>query len=265
MENVDGMAILEEMLQLTPTDKLHAGRYNSAGQEYYKEYFNSRTPFGEAKVKPAIWKRWLPDICVDDHGFPSHEWDQPFSGYSPFRFREWWIPRALFYFYLPYLEKKAGSPRRRNSEFLKDWITDALSKEKEIARWNQTFSARYLKYRERGFKTDQRSDDVIPSLPLQKRFRRTNYSYRYPHMTTIDFITEVADETAQGKFLKTCVHAHLQTNLSILKLLSSFDISVKKLYRYENGQSCFVWYRQRPLKFQTYKKGGSKGRVGRRQ
>jgi hypothetical protein len=89
----------------------------------------------------------------------------------------------LFYFYLPYLEEKAGSPKGRNSEFLKDWITDALSKEKEIARWNQTFSARYLKYREKGFKTDQRADDVIPSFPLQKRFRRTNYSYRYPHMT----------------------------------------------------------------------------------
>jgi hypothetical protein len=49
------------------------------------------------------------------------------------------------------------------------------------------------------------------------------------------------------KFLKTCVHAHLQTNLSILKLLSSFDISVKKLYRYENGQADFIWHRERPL------------------
>jgi hypothetical protein len=251
MENVDGMAILEEILQLTPTDKLHAARYNSAGQEYYKEYFNPQTPFGEAKAKPAIWGRWFPDICVDDHGFPSHEWDQSFSGYAPFRFREWWIPRALFYFYLPYLEEKAGSTKRRNSEFLKHWITDALSKEKEIARWNQTFSARYLKYRQRWFKRDQRSEDIIPSLPLQKRFRRTNYSYRYPHMTTIDFITEVADETARGKFLKTCVHAHLQTNLSILKLLSSFGISVKRLYRYENGQIHFMWYRERPLDFKS--------------
>ncbi len=66
-------------------------------------------------------------------------------------------------------------------------------------------------------------------------------------MTTIDFITEVADETVQGKFLKTCVNAHLQTNLSILNLLSSFDISVKKLYRRENGQTHFMWYRERPL------------------
>jgi hypothetical protein len=254
MENVDGVAILEEMLRFTPTDKLHAARYNAAGQEYYKEYFNPQTPFGEAKAKPAIWERWLPDICVDDHGFPSHEWDQPFSGYAPFRFREWWIPRALFYFYLPYLEEKARSSKRRNSEFLRDWITNILSKEKDIARWNQTFSARYLKYRQRWFQRVQRSDDVIPFLPLKKRFRRTNYSYRHPSITTVDLITEVADETAQGKFLRTCVNAHLQTNLSILKLLCSFDISVKKLCRYQNGQTHFLWHRERPLNFKTARK-----------
>jgi hypothetical protein len=254
MENVDGVAIMEEMLQLTPTDKLHAGRYSKAGREYYVEYFNPKTPYGEAKVKSAIWERWLPDICVDDHGFPSHEWDQPFSGYAPFRFREWWIPRALFYFYLPYLEKRRDSSRRVNSEVLKNWMIKAISKEIEIMKRNRAFSDRYSKYRQRWLRGDIQLKDPIPCLPLQKRFRRTNYSYRYPHITAIDFITEVADETAQGKFLSTCVNAHLQTNLSILKLLSSFDISVKKLYRHENGEACFLWYRQRPLSFKRIRK-----------
>jgi hypothetical protein len=247
MENVDGVTIMEEMLQLTPTDKLHAGRYNKAGKEYYLEYFNPKTPYGEAKVKSTIWERWLPDICVDDHGFPSHEWDQPFSGYAPFQYREWWIPRALFYFYLPHLEKRADSSQRINSEVLKNWMIKAISRESEIMRRNRAFSNRYSKYRQRWLSREIQSRDPIPCLPLQKRFRRTNYSYRCPHITAVDFITEVADETAHGRYLRTCVNAHLQTNLSILKLLSSFDISVKKLYRYENGQGCFVWYRQRPL------------------
>jgi hypothetical protein len=247
MENVDGVAIMEEMLQLTPTDKLHAGRYNQAGKEYYLEYFNPKTPYGEARVKSTIWERWLPDICVDDHGFPSHEWEQPFSGYAPFRFREWWIPRALFYFYLPHLEKRAGSSQRTNSEVLKNWMIKAISKEAEIMRRSRAFSDRYSKYRQRWLGENIQSKDPILCLPLQKRFRRTNYSYRYPHITSIDFITEVADETAYGGYLKTCVHAHLQTNLSILKLLSSFNISVRKLYRREDGQADFMWHRERPL------------------
>jgi hypothetical protein len=233
---------------------LHAGRYNKAGEEYYSEYFNPQTPFGEARVKPTLWERWFPDICVDNHGFPSHEWEQPFSGYAPFRFREFWIPRALFYIYLPFLEEKTSLSRRINSKSLKNWIVGSISKEKEIMKWNQLFSSRYLKYRQQWLKNNTKSNELVPCLPLQKRFRRTNYSYRYPQITTIDFITEVADETAQGKFLKTCVKAHLQTNLSILKLLSSFDISVKKLYRYENGQTHFMWYRERPLDFKLLRK-----------
>ncbi len=254
MENVDGVQILEKMLRLTPTDKLHAGRYNSAGQEYYEEYFNPRTPFGEAKAKPAIWEKWLPDICVDDHGFPSHEWDQPFSGYAPFRFREWWIPRALFYLYLPYLEEKKASSRRINSRILGNWIVRSISKEKQVMNWNEIFSSRYLKYRRQWLKHHTKPNELVSTLPLQKRFRRTNYSYRYPQVTTVDLITEVADETAQGKFLRACVNAHLQTNLSILILLSSFDISVKKLYRYEDGQTHFMWYRERPLNFRKLRK-----------
>jgi len=256
MENVDGMVILEEMLKWTPTDKLHGGRYNGAGREYYGEYFNPETPFGEAKVKPAIWERWLPDICVDDHGFPSHEWEQPFSGYAPFRFREWWIPRAFFYFYLPHLEERRGSSRKENAEVLRNWITRAISKERDVLGWSQNFLERYLRYRQEWRKGDRQSRDLIPCLPLEKRFRKTNYSYRFPHITTVDFITEVADETAQGRFLKTCAVTHLRTNLSILNLLSSLDISVRKLYRCRNGQADFIWYRERPLKFKVAGKEG---------
>ena len=247
MENVDGMVILEEMLRLTPTDKLHAGRYNQAGQEYYKEYFNPQTPFGEAKVKPAIYQRWLPDICVDNHGFPSHEWEQPFSGYAPFRFREWWIPRALLYLYLPHLEEKASSSLRINAELLGNWIARTISNDKTITKWNHTFSERYWKYRQRWFKKLSRFNQDIPNLPIQGRFQQTNYSYRYPHITSVDFITEVADETARGELLKICASAHLQTNLAILKLLNYLDFRVNKVYLCEGDEAHFMWYRERPL------------------
>jgi len=43
---------------------------------------------------------------------------------------------------------------------------------------------------------------------------------------------------------------------SILKLLSSFNIFVKKLYHHENQQSHFVWYRERPLNPKDLRKEG---------
>jgi hypothetical protein len=257
MENVDGIAILDEMLKLTPTDKLHAARYNQAGQEYYIEYFNPKTPFGEAKVKPAIWERWLPDICVDNHGFPSHEWDQPFSGYAPFQFREWWISKAFFFIYLPYIEEKATSSQRIHAEALGKWITKNVSKERTITRWNHTFYERHWKYRGQWIQNNLNgSGDPISCFPLQKRFQRTNYSYRYPHITTVDFITEAADETARGEFLKACVSAHLKTNLAIIKLLNYLDFLVKKSCLNRNGEIHFIWHRERPLVFKNFGKEG---------
>ncbi len=247
MENVDGVVLLEEMLRWTPTDKLHAGRYNRAGQEYYSEYFNPNTPFGEARVKMAIWKRWLPDVCVDNHGFPSHEWEQPFSGYAPFRFREWWIPRTFFFFYLPFLEEKDGSLKRNRSEQLGKWIWDVLKKDRRIERWNQTFLNRYRKYRQQWMKPFHHWEDWKGWLPIQRRFRRTNLCYRSPRITTLDFITEVADEITYGKMLRDATSAHLKTNLAIITLLHSHPFLVKKKGYIGPEGIQLQWKRERPL------------------
>jgi hypothetical protein len=256
MENVDGMVILEEMMRLTPTDKLHAGRYNQAGQEYYKEYFNPETHFGEAKVKPGIWERWLPDICIDSHGFPSHEWEQPFSGYAPFRFREWWIPRSMFFFYLPFLEGELSSSRRKRSMVLKRWIEGVILEDDKIKKWNDTFAERYWKYRGRWLKKGSPFGNTFQCLPLQKRFQKTNYSYCYPHITTADFITEVADEIGQGDYLETCISAHLLANLAILRMLNYYDFHAKKIYLLRKKDCNLIWYRERPLNFENLVRNG---------
>ncbi len=251
MENVDGVVTLEQMLKWTPKDKLHAARYNWAGQEYYLEYFNPKTPFKEARVKPGIWQRWLPDICVDNHGFPSHEWEQPFSGYTPFRFREWWIPKGFFFFYLPFLEEKEGSIKRRRTETFGRWIWSFLLKEKRIMERNQTFWERYWRYREPWISRSKKMDKGIFFFPLQKRFRLTNYSYRYPSITTIEFITEVADEITYGGFLRDCIKAHLETNLSVIRLLNSCHFPVKKYCYKKKEEKEFFWCRERPLTFEN--------------
>lgn len=258
MENVDGVVTLEEMLRLTPCDKLHAGRYNRAGREYYSEYFNPKTPFGEAKVKANLWRRWLPDVCVDNHGFPSHEWEQPFSGYAPYRFREWWIPRAFFFFYLPFLEEKKGSQKRKRSERVGQWICNILRKEKDLNRWNQFFLSRYWKYRKQWMAPPHQQEEWTGWLPLQKPFRETNFSYRFPHITFLDFITEVADEIAYGKMLRNCISAHLKTNLSVITLLNSLHFLVKKKWHVDpKGGFQLLWIREKRFIFRSkIEKGG---------
>jgi len=249
MENVDGMVILEEMLRYTPTDQLHAARYHGAGREYYQEYFNPETPFGEAKVKPSIWERWLPDICVDNHGFPSHEWNQPFSGYAPYRFRDFWIPRALIYLYLPHLGEEKGSQARINAEALGNWMGKIISEDRVIADLNRRYSERYWKYRGQWLGKPSRVESGFQLLPLQKKFQKINYSYLRPDITAIDFVSEVADEITWGDRLKTCISAHLKTNLAIIKLLNNLKFNVRKIWQTDGRVDQFIWYRERPLKF----------------
>jgi hypothetical protein len=249
MENIDGMVLFEEMLKYTPTDKLHGARYNGAGREYYQEYFNPETPFGEARVKPSIWERWLPDICADNHGFPSHEWEQPFSGYAPYRFRDFWIPRALIFIYLPHLEKEKKVRVRFNTEALGNWLGKNISEDGVIADLNRRYSERYWKYRGQWLEKPSRVKSGFQLLPLQKKFQKTNYSHLHPDITTIDFISEVADEVTWGDRLKTCISAHLKTNLAIINVLNNLKLHVKKIWLSNGKNTHFIWVRQRPLKF----------------
>ena len=250
MENVDGMAALGTLLHLTPTDKLHAARYNAAGQEYYGEYFTPEPRYGEAKVKPAIWRRWLPDICIDSHGFPSHEWEQPFSGYAPARFREFWIPRALIYLYLPHLEARKGSTARRNAAFLEAWLVGALSQDRRIRAWNARFGERYWKYRDAWLDGRRAPGGPVPCFPLDERLRKTNYAYRMPRITTVDLITEVADETAWGPYLRDCIAAHLQADLALIRLLNRLHVRATKVADQRGQEVRLLWHRDRPLAFQ---------------
>ena len=110
LENADGVATLEALLPGAADHKLHAARYNALGVEWYGDYFLEQPRFPEARVKPLLWRRWLPLLVLDAHGVPSHEWDQPFSGYAPGRFRSYWIPRAFIYAILPFIDQISPRP-----------------------------------------------------------------------------------------------------------------------------------------------------------
>ncbi len=99
MENVDGSAIHYELQKDNPNWKLHVARFNSIGKEFYYEYFNVDTIHTEAMAFTNLWEKWLPDIVVDNHGVPSHEWEQQFSGYTSPSYKGFWLPRALLYGY----------------------------------------------------------------------------------------------------------------------------------------------------------------------
>ena len=103
MENVDGTAIHYELQKENPYWKLHVARFNAVGKEFYNEYFHDDTIHTEANCFTKLWKKALPDIVVDDHGVPTHEWEQQFSGYTSPSYKGFWLPRSLLYGYFWYV------------------------------------------------------------------------------------------------------------------------------------------------------------------
>ena len=91
--NPDGAEMAYELQKLTPTWMLHAGRYSALGMDITSRAIGL---LPEAEVEGKLWRQWLPDIYLNPHGYPSHEWVQPFSGYVAPGFRAYWSPRGWY-------------------------------------------------------------------------------------------------------------------------------------------------------------------------
>jgi hypothetical protein len=220
LENADGVATLEELLPGCEDHKLHAARYNALGVEWYGDYFLEQPRFPEARVKPLLWRRWLPLLVLDAHGVPSHEWDQPFAGYAPGRFRAYWIPRAFVYAILPFIDEPAHAGHR-TARVIARVLDRALGAQDEIRRQDRKLKERYRRY------ARSWHPEVFPTsggrgltvLPSDRRLAGLNYGVQRFPVTVSEIVTEVTDEVVSGRLLELCARAHLAAAKALLKWL----------------------------------------------
>jgi hypothetical protein len=221
VENVDGVATLAELLPGCEGHKLHAARYNALGVEWYGDYFRERPRFPEARVKPLLWRRWLPLLVHDMHGVPSHEWEQPFAGYAPGRFRAYWIPRAFLYAILPFIEDPAH-PGHRAARTLARVMALAVGADPDLRRRDRELKERYERY------ARLREPQVFPPagrsrltvLPSDRRLAGLNFGVQRWPVTVSEIVTEVTDEVVSGPLLAACARAHLTVAWSLLRFLA---------------------------------------------
>lgn len=242
LENVDGVATFEQIQPATPDHKLHAARYNAVGAEYYSDYFEDPPRFPEARAKTRLWQRWQPYLMVDHHGFPSHEWDQPFSGGIAPRFREFWIPRTLVYAIVPFIDDPSH-PLHAHAVELSGLLERAMGMEEEIVAVSRELAERYHRYTElpekhtspalsgiSAHKADletgelapdspspQVRSDPMPVLPVLPRLSNINYAVRHPQVTRSEIVIEVADEVVSGKWLELCTRAHYKVEEALIE------------------------------------------------
>jgi len=219
LENPDGAALAYELQKLTPFHSLHAGRYGSLGIDVGSMSGSARPILPEALVRRGLNAKWFPDVYLNLHGYPSHEWVQQFSNYSPYLFRDYWIPRG-WYTYYRYLDLPIYKAYKEAGEELRSFIVGEMQADPRIRESNKKFYDRYARWAAR-WQPHLDELELIDGLNVYSKRRSSTASRLTPRtqMTFVEETPEVMDETARGAwldFLSTQGLAYLRAHLKYL-------------------------------------------------
>src|SRR5581483_6208557 len=102
--NPDGAELSVQLAEITPNNMLHPGYHGALAADVSTGQGDADPVYPESRTRRQLLEGWLPDAFLNPHGYPSHEWVQPFSEYSGWvqsrqganGGRTWWIPRGWF-------------------------------------------------------------------------------------------------------------------------------------------------------------------------
>ena len=229
--NPDGAQLAYDLQKITPRYMLHPGYLGSLGVDATSGGFDSDPIYPESKVRPELWRTWLPDIFLNPHGYPTHEWVQVFSEYAAWirnrigesrdywTMRGWWMPGFGFVDDPKFPRNKAAQ------ESLRQFITERINAAPDVKALNTRSYARYQRYTTAFdpnlFKVNFTNDVLIySSMKGQKRSAASqSFMVRQPNITIFDGSTEAPDETAHGDWMKLVATAGLTWDQAMLDWL----------------------------------------------
>lgn len=93
LENPDGYQVHWRLRADNPYHMHHAARYTALGDDL--EYRSGERLFEKA-IRVEAERLSGARLHVNLHGYPSHEWTRPLSGYVPRNFAMWTLPKGFF-------------------------------------------------------------------------------------------------------------------------------------------------------------------------
>jgi Zinc carboxypeptidase len=258
--NADGAQLAYDLQKINPTYMLHAGYLGSLGVDVTSAQWDPDPIYPESGIRPKIWRTWLPDIFLNPHGYPSHEWVQMFSEYAAWvrtrsvETRDYWTMRGWWMPGFAWLDD-ARYPRHKDEQMkLLEMITEYAKQAPGTVALNARAYDRYKRYSfdfdQKNFKLDFTNGVLIYKSIKGARANPTSQDFmtRNPNVTIWDGVTEAPDETARGDWMKLVANAGLQWDKAILEYLVQGHHEVeRKLEPFWNGVSLSM-NRPRPPK-----------------
>ncbi|HZW98037.1 MAG TPA: M14 family metallopeptidase [Bacillota bacterium] len=251
MENPDGASIHYDLQKVNPYWSFHVARFNAIGKEFYYNHFDPDTIHTEANGLRKLWYHSLPDIMIDNHGVPTHEWVQQFSGYVYPAFKGFWLPRSLLYGYFWHVTDDAYASNFAVNKKMEEVIADSIAADDEVTNWNLEWMDRFEKYAKqfmpKMFAANYYRNMVNYWIPFAYDANHRYPSIRFPWIVSVAYTSEVADETAQGEYLTLCAQSLVRHNLATIDMMldSKHIYKIDKEVLEDNQIVSFV--RQRPM------------------
>jgi hypothetical protein len=258
--NPDGAALAYELQKITPHFMLHAGYWGALGVDVTVGQWERDPMYPEAKVRREIWRTWLPDVFLNPHGYPSHEWVQLFGEYAgwvrsrvPERGRAWWAPRGWFIPGFSYVHDPRYPKHKEVAFALRDRIAEAINSDARLRELNQRMYARYRKY---GVQWDPKTfkEDLHKGVRIYTAIKGVrpspnapSFMGRYPGVTVFESGTEAPDETARGEWLELVATTGLLFDLAHVRFLYESQYEVKRSEEETANGIRFVVSRKRPV------------------
>lgn len=196
LENPDGYHLYQEFCKRYKKHMHHAARYTALGCDL--EYMGAHY---EKKIRHMSQEKTKAVLHLNLHGYPSHEWTRPFSGYIPKNLDLWSMPKGfcvIVRYHKPYKELAFN--------ILKE-LVHHLSRFKELVEFNDAQLKQYARY------VESIPFRIENSIPL---FVSEVEDGLYP----ITLITEAPDESVYGDMFVFLQNMQTQVVISASEALS---------------------------------------------
>lgn len=253
--NPDGADLAVDLHNLNEYYMDHAGYLGPLGVDITRDQDKRDPRYEVAKVRREIGETWLPDIYINMHGYPPHEWVQYFAGYSAWmhsrergpRSNNYWIPRGYFLTGFSWYDHEDFPNSKALSFALLDSISSHVNAVPEMRRVNREMQMRYRKYRsgEEAYGEYYRNG-IWVNAPLRGR-EETRKGFNNPRVTYFSLVSEAPDEPAQGDWMKMNAEAGVAHSTAALNYLYYGVNHVKREVREEGGRILRQEFREKPV------------------
>jgi hypothetical protein len=271
--NPDGAQLAMDLARLTPDNLLHPGYHGSLSADVSAGQTETDPIYPESRTRRQLLDSWLPDAFLNPHGYPSHEWVQPFSEYTGWvqnrqnanPGREWWIPRGWFTS-LGYLRDETHPYSKQVTYAIRDRIVEAERGVPGLLALETRMNERYRRFGQRWQPRDM-FQPIIDGIRIYMPLKGNSGGGRgeggaaapapapgsggvtgiSPDVTWDTGYTEAPDETAHGDYLKLMASAGLAFDYVHLEYLAKSDLRIARTGREAAGAVQWRVERPRPV------------------